>query len=239
MGVAFSHDERGRMPLPQLTSISPEITFPGRMLGADRYTLCRVTAMNDNHRRPCRVDGVGLLRRMRLEAAVRLLKQRGGRVDPDAVAPLAHAYENRARRLQAAGEIGEARRMARRAAALSGLLAYGPDPARMVAETELPEGYQGKILLVALRGGAFDGAVCLRSGDDWHREILHNTRAEIHDLGFAHTRVDPLGGAYARFEPDGSVVIWGTSDEYGCCDKDLAARVIARAYPGKPVRIED
>ena len=70
------------------------------------------------------------------------------------------------------------------------------------------------------------------------REILRNTRAELKDLGFVHTRVDPLGGAYARFEPDGAIVIWGTSDEYGCCDKQEAARMTARTYPGRPVRIE-
>ena len=97
----------------------------------------------------------------------------------------------------------------------------------------------GKILLVALRGGGFDGAVCLRSGDGWHREILHNSRAKIADLGFPHTRVHPRGGARAGFDSDGSVVIWGTSNEFGCCDKDLAARLTARAYPKKTVRIED
>jgi hypothetical protein len=141
--------------------------------------------------------------------------------------------------MQAAGEIGEARRMARRAAALNGLLVHGPDPAQLVAETELPEGYAGKILLVLLTGGGFDDTVCLRSGDDWHREILHNTRAEIADLGFPDAQVHPLGGAHAGFESDGSIVIWGTSDEFGCCDKDLAARLIARAYPGRTARIEE
>jgi hypothetical protein len=93
--------------------------------------------------------------------------------------------------------------------------------------------------MMALNGGGFADTVCLRSGDDWHREILRNTRAELKDLGFVHTRVDPLGGAYARFEPDGGIVIWGTSDEYGCCDKEEAARMIAPVYPGRPVRIED
>jgi hypothetical protein len=109
----------------------------------------------------------------------------------------------------------------------------------MVAEVELPQGYQGKILMVVLNGGGFADTVRLRSGDDWHREILRNTRAELKDLGFVHTRVDPLGGAYARFEPDGGIVIWGTSDEYGCCDKQEAARMIARVYPGTPIRIEE
>jgi hypothetical protein len=175
---------------------------------------------------------------MRLAAAIRLLKQSECVVDSVAVKAMILGYESQASRMQAAGEAGEARRMARRAAALNGLLVHGPDPAQMVVETELPEGYAGKILLVLLTGDGFDDTVCLRSGDDWHREILHNTRAEISDLGFADAQAHSLGGAYAGFDSDGSIVIWGTSDEYGCCDKELAARLIARAYPGRTVRIE-
>jgi len=185
------------------------------------------------------VDVTSLLREMRLEAAIRLLKRAGCEVDSAAVKAMILGYETRASQMQAAGESGEARRMARRAAALNGLLVHGPNPAQMVAETELPEGYVGKILMVLLTGGGFDDTVCLRSGDGWHREILHNTQAEISDLGFPHTRVHPLGGARAGFDSDGSVVIWGTSDEFGCCDKDLAARLIARAYPGRTARIEE
>ena len=185
------------------------------------------------------VDAAILLSEMRLAAAIRLLKRSGRAVDSAAVKEMILGYETRASRMQAAGETGEARRMARRAAALNGLLVHGPDPAQMVAETELPEGYAGKILLVLLTGGDFDDTVCLRSGDDWHREILHNTRAEIADLGFPDAQVHPLGGAHAGFESDGSIVIWGTSDEFGCCDKDLAARLIAQAYPGRTVRIEE
>ena len=183
-------------------------------------------------------DVTCLLREMRLEEAIGLLKRSGYKVDSAAVKAMILGYETRANQMQTAGETGEARRMARRAAALNGLLTHGPDPARMLAEVELPEGYQGKILLVLLQGGVFEGTVCLRSGDDWHREILRNTQAEMEHLGFRNTQVYPLGGAYAGFESDGGVVVRGTSDEYGCCDKDLAARLIARAYPGRTVRIE-
>lgn len=180
-----------------------------------------------------------LVGQMRLEKVIQSLKREGGRIDPAVVKTMILGYDAQARRSRAAGEIGEAMRLARRAAALSGLLAHGPDPARVVAEVELAEGYRGKILLVLLKGGVFEGALCLRSGDDLHREILHNTQAEMKDLGFTHTQVYPLGGAYAGFDSDGGIVIWGTSDEYGCCDKEEASRMIARAYPGKPIRIED
>ena len=184
-------------------------------------------------------DLTRLLREMRLEAAVRLLKHSGSEVDSAAVEAMIQGYEIQASRMQTAGETGEARRLARRAAALDGLLQHGPDPARMVAETQLPEGYVGKILMMRVASGGFEDALILRSGDGWHREILQNTRAEIADLGFPSAHVHPLGGAYAGFNSDGGIVIWGTSDEYGCCDKEEAARMIARAYPGKRLRIED
>ena len=191
-------------------------------------------------RRIPEVDVTSLLREMRLGAAIQLLNHRAGcQLDSAAVKAMILAYEIQASRMQTAGETGEARRLARRAAALNSLLVHGPVPAQMVAETELPDGYEGKILMVLLTGGGFDDMVCLRSGDGWHREILLNTQAEIADLGFPDAQVHPLGGAYAGFDSDGSIGIWGTSDEFGCCDKQQAARLIARAYPGKRLRIED
>jgi hypothetical protein len=180
-----------------------------------------------------------LLQDMQLEAAVERLQSGAAHLNAAEVKALVLDYENRSRRLRAEGGLGEAKRMRRRAHALRGLLSHGPDPARMVAETELPEGYRGKILLVLLKGGVFDGSVCLRSGDDLHREILRNTQAEIADLGFTRTQVHALGGAYAGFDADGGIRIWGTSDEFGCCEKGVAARMIARAYPKKTVRIEE
>jgi hypothetical protein len=176
---------------------------------------------------------------MQLEAAIALLKRSGGQLDCVAIKEMILEYEGQANRMHAAGEIGEARRMSRRAAALDSLILHGPDPSRMVAEIELPEGYVGKILMVLLAGGGFENAICLRSGDGWHREILQNTRAEIADLGFPGAEVHPLGGAYAGFDSDSSIALWGTSDECGCCDKELAARMIGRAYPGRTVRLLD
>jgi len=43
----------------------------------------------------------------------------------------------------------------------------------------LPEGYNGKILLVSVSGTMILKTVVLRSGDLWHREILRNTENEI------------------------------------------------------------
>ena len=101
----------------------------------------------------------------------------------------------------------------------------------------LPEGYAGKILLVSISGDGIENKVVLRSGDLWHREILRNTEAEIRNLGFHNARVYELGGAHLRFEPDGTIVIHGISEQYGACDKEYAARLVRANYPDRHVRI--
>lgn len=95
----------------------------------------------------------------------------------------------------------------------------------------LPEGYRGKILLVSIFCGS-RSMVALRSGDLWHREILRNTRAEMVRMGLAEAQVEELGGAHLRFEADGSIRIWGGSDEYGACDREFAARLVKADRPG-------
>ena len=99
----------------------------------------------------------------------------------------------------------------------------------------LPEGYNGKILLVSISGDGLANSVILRSGDLWHREILRNTQQEIRDLGFKNARVQELGGAHLRFEPDGTIVIHGFSQQYGACDKEFAAKLVRAAFGGRRV----
>lgn len=98
----------------------------------------------------------------------------------------------------------------------------------------LPEGYRGKILLVSITVGA-EQLVVLRSGDLWHREILRNTQAEIRALGLAGARIDELGGAHLRFEADGSILIWGGSDEFGACDHEYAAALLKSVWPDRRI----
>jgi len=102
---------------------------------------------------------------------------------------------------------------------------------------DLPDGYHGKVLLVRIVGGMAHGLVCLRGGDDWHREILRNTTEEIHDLGYENSIVVPAGGAWVRFDDDGTILVYGSSDEFGACDKKMAADLIAGAFPGRKIRI--
>ncbi|MCP4690250.1 MAG: hypothetical protein GY859_19510 [Desulfobacterales bacterium] len=178
------------------------------------------------------------LREGRFEAVVETIKSRGAPPRRSDFKPIIQSLTARAAALRAKGETGRARGLERRIRALVGLRDHGPDPARMIAEVELPEGCNGKILMASISGGVVEGLVCLRSGDEWHREILRNTEKEILDLGFGHSRVYSLGGAHARFESDGAIRIWGASDEYGACDKELAAEMIRRAFPGRRVRVD-
>jgi len=180
-----------------------------------------------------------LVRATQLEAAVGRLRVGAGCFDAAEVEAQIRELNDYACRALSAGERAEAQTAARRAFALRALLAYGPNPDRMVAEVELPEGYQGKIVLVLFKGGGFEGTVVLRSGDGWHREILNNARSELRDLGFPSADAYPLGGAYAGFDSEGRILIWGTSDEFGACDKEPAAEMIRRAYPRRTVVIED
>ncbi len=168
------------------------------------------------------------LRKGRFEWVVEAIEKGGASPRYADFAPIIEPLHKRAGRLRSTGEIGQARRLERRIRALVGLRDHGPDPAHMIAEVELPAGCNGKILMVSISGGVIGELVCIRSGDEWHREILRNTEKEIHDLGFVSSRVHSLGGAHVRSEPDGSVKIWGASDYYGACDKELAAEMIQK-----------
>ena len=101
----------------------------------------------------------------------------------------------------------------------------------MIPAVILPDGYRGKILLVLIAVGQ-ESLVVLRSGDLWHREILRNTEAEVFNLGLTDAQVNELGGAFLFFEADGSIRIWGGSDEFGACDRDYAAALVKAARPG-------
>ncbi|MEW6335671.1 MAG: hypothetical protein AB1558_15565 [Thermodesulfobacteriota bacterium] len=95
----------------------------------------------------------------------------------------------------------------------------------------LPDGYCGKILLILIICGE-SRMLALRSGDLWHREILRNARAEMTGRGLGDVRVEAMGGAYLRFDEDGAIRIWGSSQEFGACDLECAAALVRAARPG-------
>jgi hypothetical protein len=123
----------------------------------------------------------------------------------------------------------------RRIKALKRFRDHGCDPGKIIEKTTLPEEYNGKILIVAIMGGVIDRFTCLRSGDLWHREILQNTKNEIRDLGFFKSSVYQLGGAYVRFETNKDIVISGTSDDFGSCDKIYASKLIKQVFKNRNI----
>ena len=131
-----------------------------------------------------------------------------------------------------------AKRLNRIIDALQSLHRHGPDPGKIIPPVILPQGYNGKILLMSVSGGIIGDIVILRSGDLWHSEILRETKEEIQDLGLLHSDVYPLGGAWARFENDDTILIWGSSDQFGACDKEFAAEMIRKEGPEKEIKIK-
>jgi hypothetical protein len=179
------------------------------------------------------------LQTMRLEQAVTIMRETPICLEQSDYEDILSPMTERLRRSRQSGLSGTAARWFRRIRAIQGFRDCGPDPMRMIASVELPEGYDGKILLVNLAGGVVEKMVCLRSGDDWHRSILANTRQEILDLGFDGCIVHELGGASVSFEASGTITIWGASDDFGACDKDAAAALIAEVHPGRQIIIAD
>jgi len=113
------------------------------------------------------------------------------------------------------------------------------EPDSQIRPVILPEGYNGKILLVSVSGDGINKTVLLRSGDLWHREILRNTETEIKSLGFENALVHELGGALVRFEADGAITIYGASQEFGACDKGFAAKMIRKEFRERTVIVRD
>ncbi|RLC18017.1 MAG: hypothetical protein DRI24_04195 [Deltaproteobacteria bacterium] len=135
------------------------------------------------------------------------------------------------------GDIRTANRLKRRLQSLTVFRTVGFIPEKMMSPVDLHEGYHGKILMVRIVGGGANGLVGLRSGDDWHREILRNTQEEIQDLGFDNSQVMPMGGAWVRFDPGDTIRVYGSSDEFGGCDKNIAADLLNSVFPNKKILI--
>jgi Janus/Ocnus family (Ocnus) len=135
------------------------------------------------------------------------------------------------------GDIRAENRLKRRIYALKAFQKFGFVPQKLMPQVALPQGYLGKVLLICIVGGETHDLVCLRSGDDWHREILQNAREEIQDLGFDKSQVTPMGGAWVRFDPEDTIQIYGISDEFGGCDKNIAAELIKHTFPDLKIYI--
>jgi hypothetical protein len=173
-----------------------------------------------------------------LEGAAEAAGSRPGRVAAVGLNCLAASLARQARVRQQAGEIREALRLARRRRALLVFRDYGLDVDRLLPTVLTAPGYSGKIILAAVFGGVAAGRICLRGGDDWHREILADLRDEVVDVGLSRSGVDELGGAWLGSGHDGRLCVFGGSEEFGTCDKDLAAELLRTAFPGRTVTVD-
>jgi hypothetical protein len=172
------------------------------------------------------------LRLGRLESAQQLMQQAHVVPKPQDLDAILRNLQGRAATEQAQGNIRQAKRIRRRILALNVFREHGLDQERLIRPVDLPEGYAGKIVLLGLHSASAEGMICLRSGDLWHREILRDAEEEIADLGFDRTSVSPVGGAWVRFNENRVITLYGSSEDYGECDKQRAAQLIAGVYLG-------
>ena len=93
--------------------------------------------------------------------------------------------------------------------------------------------------LVFVKGDCIPGRTFLRSGDDWHREILRSFEEEVRSYGFEKYQCSSRGGAFAKFKPDGSIVLYGSSEEFGPCRKEDALMLVLTSYPYRNVHWSD
>jgi hypothetical protein len=166
-----------------------------------------------------------------LESAQQLMQQSHVVPEPQEVDAILQDLESQAATQQAQENPRQTKRIQRRILTLRVFREHGLDQEQLIRPVDLAEGYAGKILLVHLHCARSEGTLCLRSGDLWHREILRDTEEEIADLGFDLTIVSPVGGAWIRLDEKQAITLHGSSEEYGECDKEKAAQLIAAVYP--------
>ncbi|MCL2669672.1 MAG: hypothetical protein FWE89_03210 [Syntrophaceae bacterium] len=98
----------------------------------------------------------------------------------------------------------------------------------------VPEGYSGKVLLLAVTAGSHSWTI-LRSGGRWHRDILRACETEVHGLGLGQFSLAVRGGAHLRFADDGSLLIWGQSEEFGACNYREVMRLLKTHWPDREI----
>jgi hypothetical protein len=184
----------------------------------------------------CKEKILACLEASKFEDAIKLKKEFFVSIHPSDIDPIIEKL-NRHKKNESVLTNGQQLSLSRQIKAIKAFRDYGPNPEKMIPTIDLPEGYCGKILMVTILDGVFQKMICLRSGDLWHREILKNTEEEVKALGFFSSSVFELGGAHVRFEDDLSITIYKTSDDFGSCDKFLAAKLIKKEYPNRKINI--
>jgi len=173
------------------------------------------------------------------EEAVKLLNSSGARIEIPDLKGILVDYEKAAAEALLRDDFEEVRKLRHRTESLQAFCTGGFNPNTLIPKVLMTEAYCGKILLVSISGGVIDEMICLRSNDLHHRDILRNAELALRDIGLHGSRARELGGAYVSNEIDGHTCIRGGSDEFGACDKNLAAVLIMSMYPNKTIFIQD
>ena len=180
-----------------------------------------------------------LIRCGRLESAYALLCHHNITLDKPELTKLIMDCQERAGIEKKAGDIRASQRYQRRTVTLQLLRAIGHLSGSVIPPAVLPEGYCGKIMLVFVRGDCISGRTCLRSGDDWHREIVRSFEQEVQDYGFEKFLLAPQGGSFVEFQLDGTITLSGSSEEFGRCPEAEAIKLIKTAFPDRKMHWSD
>jgi len=180
-----------------------------------------------------RKEVLQLIRRGLLESAQALMRHHNITSNKPALTELILECQKQAETEKKVNNIRASIQYQRRTASLEMLRDGNYISGTVLPTALLPEGYCGKILLVFVKGDCISERTCLRSGDDWHREILRSFEEEVHDYGFEKFQISPQGGAFVEFQPDGTIALSGSSEEFGMCRREDAIQLIQTAYPDR------
>ena len=182
-----------------------------------------------------REEVLELIQQGRLESACALVDKNEMVLYTSMLSGLIDTCLKHAESLKKEGDIRAFIQIRRRVAALTMLKDVGRLLDAVIPSVVLPEGYCGKILLASVKGGLIRERTFLRSGDDWHREIMRSFEEEVHDFGFENFQVSPRGGAFTEFQLDGKVILSGSSEEFGMCSREEALSLVKDAFPDRDV----
>ena len=170
-----------------------------------------------------------------LESAQELIVRQGITLERQRLTELVKECLKQADASRKAGDILKSRQYQRRVKAITMFKDAGRLSGTIIPTVVLPDGYCGKIMLASVQGDYISKHTCLRSGDDWHREILRSFEQEVRDYGFEQFYITSLGGAFVEFHPDARIVLSGYSEELGQCDKKDAKKLVHNAFPDRNI----
>ena len=175
----------------------------------------------------------------RLESACALLVAHNIVLDTHALTRLIGGCLKRVKTSRNEGDIRTSIRYQHRATALAMVRDAGRLSGAVIPSVVMPDGYCGKVMLAFVKGDCIPGRTFLRSGDDWHREILRHFEEELRSYGFEKFQFSPQGGAFAEFQPDGSIALYGSSEEFGPCRQEDALMLVQTAFSDRNVHWSD